>query len=98
MVGSTIRQSPTSLARRGVQWAGSISRKVSAEQTACSSLLTDNPVVEVLDERGLILKKEVLDRIKARQASVQIVILNPQHTFGTQRLGVGNARPGNNTL
>jgi hypothetical protein len=65
---------------------------------ACSNLLTGNPVVEVLDERGLILKKEVLDRIKARQASVQIVILNPQHTFGTQRLGVGSSRSGNDTL
>ncbi|MDR3674704.1 MAG: hypothetical protein P4N24_04395 [Acidobacteriota bacterium] len=64
---------------------------------ACSNLLTDHPVVEVLDERGLILKKEVLDRIKARQASVQIVILNP-HTFEIQRLGVGSSRPGNDTI
>ena len=44
---------------------------VSAEQRACSDLLTVNALVEVLDERGIIWKKEMLDRIKALQASVQ---------------------------
>ena len=38
---------------------------------ACSDLLTVNALVEVLDERGIIWKKEMLDRIKALQASVQ---------------------------
>jgi hypothetical protein len=44
---------------------------VSAEQMACSNLLTVNALVEILDERGTILTKEVLIRIKPLQANVQ---------------------------
>ena len=38
---------------------------------ACSNLLTVNALVEVLDERGIMLTKEVLNRIKTLQANVQ---------------------------
>jgi hypothetical protein len=44
---------------------------VSAGQMPYSNLLTVNALVEMLDERGIMLKKEVLDRIKALQASVR---------------------------
>ena len=44
---------------------------VSAEQMAYSNRLTVNALVEILDERGTILTKEVLIRIKPLQANVQ---------------------------
>ena len=44
---------------------------VTAEQMTYSNMLTVNALVELLDERGMIPKRVVLERIKALQASVQ---------------------------
>jgi hypothetical protein len=44
---------------------------VTAEQMTYSNMLTVNALVELLDERGTIPKRDVLERIKALQASVQ---------------------------
>ncbi|MGA2608964.1 MAG: hypothetical protein ABSH01_16095 [Terriglobia bacterium] len=44
---------------------------VTAEQMTYSNMLTVNALVELLDERGIIPKRDVLERIKALQASVQ---------------------------
>jgi len=44
---------------------------VTAEEMTYSNMLTVNALVELLDERGIIAKKDVLERIKALQASVQ---------------------------
>jgi hypothetical protein len=37
---------------------------VTAEQTTYSNMLTVNALVELLDERGITLKRDVLERIK----------------------------------
>ena len=44
---------------------------VTAEEMTYSNMLTVNALVELLDERGILSKKDVLERIKALQASVQ---------------------------
>jgi hypothetical protein len=44
---------------------------VSAVEMSYSDMLTLDALVEMLDERGIIPKKDVLERIKASQASVQ---------------------------
>ena len=44
---------------------------VTAQEMTYSNMLTVNALVELLDERGMIAKKDVLERIKALQASVQ---------------------------
>ena len=38
---------------------------------AYSNMLTVNALVQLLDERGILPKKDVLERIKALQCSVQ---------------------------
>jgi hypothetical protein len=45
---------------------------VSAGEMSYSNMLALNALVEMLDERGIIPKKDVLERIRASQASVQI--------------------------
>ena len=37
---------------------------VSFEELALSNMLTINAVVELLDERGILAKRDVLDRVK----------------------------------
>jgi hypothetical protein len=44
---------------------------VSFEDLAYSNMLTLNALIELLDERGIISKRDVLERIKALQGSVQ---------------------------
>jgi hypothetical protein len=44
---------------------------VTPEQMTYSNMLTVNALVELLDERGIIPKRDVLEPIKALQASVQ---------------------------
>ena len=44
---------------------------VKPEQMTYSNMLTVNALVELLDEHGIIPKRDVLARIKALQASVQ---------------------------
>ena len=44
---------------------------VTPEQMTYSNMPTVNALVELLDERGIIPKTDVLERIKALQASVQ---------------------------
>ena len=44
---------------------------VTPEQMTYSNMLAVNALVELLDERGIIPKRDVLERIKALQASVQ---------------------------
>ena len=44
---------------------------VSFEDLAYSNMLTLNALIELLDERGIISKRDVLGRIKALQGSVQ---------------------------
>jgi hypothetical protein len=43
---------------------------VTAEEMTYSNMLTVNALIELLDERGIIPKKDVLERINALQASV----------------------------
>ena len=44
---------------------------VTPEQMTYSNMLTVNALVELLDERGIIPKRDVLERIKELQVSVQ---------------------------
>jgi hypothetical protein len=44
---------------------------VTPEQMTYSYMLTVNALVELLDERDILSKKDVLERIKALQGSVQ---------------------------
>ncbi|MGD1156425.1 MAG: hypothetical protein ABSA41_11405 [Terriglobia bacterium] len=44
---------------------------VTAEEMTYSNMLTVNALAELLDERGILPKKDVLARIKGLQASVQ---------------------------
>jgi hypothetical protein len=44
--------------------------KVSFQQLALSNMLTLNASVELLDERGILAKLDVLDRVKQRQAEM----------------------------
>jgi hypothetical protein len=41
------------------------------EEMIYSNMLTLNALVELLDERGIIPKKDVLERIRSLQASIQ---------------------------
>jgi hypothetical protein len=45
---------------------------VSFEELAYSNMLTLNALIELLDEKGLISKQEVLERVKQRQAQTQL--------------------------
>ena len=45
---------------------------VSFEELAYSNMLTLNALIELLDERGLIGKKEILERVKLLQAQTQL--------------------------
>jgi hypothetical protein len=45
---------------------------VSFEELAYSNMLTLNAVIELLDEKGLIGKKEILERVKRLQAQAQV--------------------------
>ena len=42
------------------------------EELAYSNMLTLNALIELLDERGLIGKKEILERVKRLQAQTQL--------------------------
>ena len=44
----------------------------SFEELAYSNMLTLNALIELLDEKGLIGKKEILDRVKRLQAQTQL--------------------------
>jgi hypothetical protein len=45
---------------------------VSFEELAYSNMLTLNALIELLDEKGLIGKKEILERVKRLQAQAQL--------------------------
>jgi hypothetical protein len=45
---------------------------VSFEELAYSNMLTLNALIELLDEKGLIGKKETLERVKRLQAQTQL--------------------------
>lgn len=45
---------------------------VSFEELAYSNMLTLNALVELLAEKGLITKQEVLERVKQLQAQTQL--------------------------
>jgi hypothetical protein len=47
-------------------------QKVSFEELAYSNMLTLNALIELLDEKGLIGKKEILERVKRLQAQAQV--------------------------
>ena len=42
------------------------------EELAYSNMLTLNALIELLDEKGLIGKKEILERVKRLQAQTQM--------------------------
>ncbi len=44
---------------------------VSFEELAYSNMLTLNALIELLDEKGLIGKKDILERVKRLQAHAQ---------------------------
>jgi hypothetical protein len=44
---------------------------VSLEQMSYSNMLTINALVELLDERGILAKKDVLERITVLKARIQ---------------------------
>lgn len=44
----------------------------SFEELAYSNMTTLNAVIELLDEKGLIGKKEILERVKRLQAQTQL--------------------------
>jgi hypothetical protein len=44
---------------------------VSFEELAYSNMLTLNALIELLDEKGLICKTEILERVKQLQAQTQ---------------------------
>ena len=45
---------------------------VSFEELAYSNMLTLNALIELLAEKGLIGKKEILERVKQLQAQTQV--------------------------
>jgi len=45
---------------------------VSFEELVYSNMLTLNALIELLDEKGLIGKKEILERVKRLQAQTQL--------------------------
>jgi hypothetical protein len=45
---------------------------VSFEELAYSNMLTLNALIELLDEKGLIGKEEILERVKRVQAQTQL--------------------------
>ena len=45
---------------------------VSFEELAYSNMLTLNALIELLDEKGLIGKKEILERVKRLQGQTQL--------------------------
>ena len=45
---------------------------VSFEELAYSNMLTLNALIELLDEKGLIGKKDILERVKRLQAQAQV--------------------------
>ena len=45
---------------------------VSFEELAYSNMLTLNALIELLDEKGLIGKKEILERVKKLQAQTKL--------------------------
>ena len=45
---------------------------VSFEELAYWNMLTLNALIEMLDEKGLIGKKEILERVKRLQAQTQL--------------------------
>jgi len=45
---------------------------VSFEELAYSNMLTLNALVELLDERGILAKRDVLDRLKKLQAETAV--------------------------
>jgi len=45
---------------------------VSFEELAYSNMLTLNALIELLDEKGLIGKTEILERVKRLQAQTQL--------------------------
>jgi len=45
---------------------------VSFEELAYSNMLTLNALVEVLDEKGVLTKREVLERIKKLQGEMKV--------------------------
>jgi len=45
---------------------------VSFEELAYSNMLTLNALIELLDEKGLIAKTEILERVKQLQAQTQL--------------------------
>ena len=48
------------------------SQTVSFEELAYSNMLTLNVLVELLTEKGLVSKQEVLERVKQLQAKTQV--------------------------
>ena len=48
------------------------SQTVSFEELAYSNMLTLNALVELLTEKGLLSKQEVLERVKQLQAQTQV--------------------------
>ncbi len=45
---------------------------VSSEELAYSNMLTLNALIELLDEMGLIGKKDILERVKQLQLQAQV--------------------------
>jgi hypothetical protein len=45
---------------------------VSFEELAYSNMLTLNALIELLDEKGLIGKKQILERVEQLQAQTQL--------------------------
>jgi hypothetical protein len=45
---------------------------VSLEELGYSSMLTLNALIELLDEKGLVQKKDILERVKKLQAETQL--------------------------
>ncbi len=46
-------------------------KTVSFEELAYSNMLTLNALIELLCEKGLLVKQEILDRVKQLQAQMQ---------------------------